>query len=152
MSSIGIKFHQSIEDDERQFADEEDIIFNIQRFNQRLVASVIILGKQAIAIDSATRKQQQQVAKLVMNQLVNDIHIYTLPDPPKNLTDIRQPRDLLSAEQNLNTTPEDLRKLWGINVAQAALTLKATTQNLVRSSLLVSCVNVALLIRKLVVV
>ena len=40
VSSIGIKFHQSIEDDERQVADEEDIIFNTQRFNQRLVDSV----------------------------------------------------------------------------------------------------------------
>ena len=55
MSSIGIKLHQSIEDDERQIADEEDIIFNTQRFNQRLVDSVRISGKQEIAIESATR-------------------------------------------------------------------------------------------------
>ena len=42
LSSIGIKFRQSIEDDEIQIVDEEDIIFNTQRFNQILVASVQI--------------------------------------------------------------------------------------------------------------
>ena len=55
VSSIGIKVHQSIEYDERQIADEEDIIFNTQRFNQRLVDSVQISCKQEIAIESATR-------------------------------------------------------------------------------------------------
>ena len=58
VSSIGIKFHQSIEDDECQIVDEEDIIFNIQRFNQILVASVLVSGKQAIGIEIATREQQ----------------------------------------------------------------------------------------------
>ena len=42
VSSIGTKFHQSIEDDERQIVDEEDIIFNTKRFNQIMVASVQI--------------------------------------------------------------------------------------------------------------
>ena len=55
VSSIGIKFHQSIEDGERQISDVEDIIFNIQRFNQRLVANVQISGKQVMSIESATR-------------------------------------------------------------------------------------------------
>ena len=50
VSSIGIKFHQSIEDDERKIADEEDIIFDTQSFNQILVTSVWISRKQAIAI------------------------------------------------------------------------------------------------------
>ena len=63
--SIGIKFHQSIEDDGRQVAYEEDIIFNTQRFNQRVVASVQISVKEEIAIDSATREQQRKLAKLV---------------------------------------------------------------------------------------
>ena len=96
MSSIDIKFHQSIEDDERQIVDEEDIIFNTQRSNQILVASVRILGKQEIAIELATREQHQQVSKLVTEQLVKDIHIDTIPDPPNNPTDIRQPRYFLS--------------------------------------------------------
>ena len=58
LSIIVIKAHQSIEDDERQITDEEDIILNTQRFNQILVARVQISGKKAIVIESATRKQQ----------------------------------------------------------------------------------------------
>ena len=65
VSSIGIKFHQSIEDDERQIAYEEDIIFNTQSFNQRLVDSVQISGKWAILIEIATREQQLQLDKMV---------------------------------------------------------------------------------------
>ena len=65
VSSIGIKFYQSIEDDGCQVVDEGDIIFNTQCFNQRPVARVRISGKQSIVIVSTTREQQQQVAKLV---------------------------------------------------------------------------------------
>ena len=58
-----------------------------------------------MAIENSTREQQRQVAKLVTEQLVKDIHIDTAQDPPENLTDIRQPRALLSEEQHSNTTP-----------------------------------------------
>ena len=34
----------------------------------------------------------------------------------------------ISSEQHSNTTPEDLSERWIISVAQAKLTLKATTQ------------------------
>ena len=129
--SIGIKFHQSIEDDKRQILDEEDIIFITYCFNQRLVTSVRISGKHAIAIESVTREQQQQISKLVTEQLVKDIHIDIVTYPPNNATDIRQPRYFLSVERHSNTTLEDLSKRWRISVAQAALTLKATTQKLV---------------------
>ena len=67
MSSIGIKFHQSIEDYERQIANDEDIIFKTQCFNKRLVVSVLISGKQAIAIESGIsvlRTKVQRVAYL----------------------------------------------------------------------------------------
>ena len=124
MSSIGITFHQSIEDYGSQIVNEENIIFNTQRFNQRLMASVQISGEQAIAIESATREQQQQVSKVVTEQLVKDTHIDTITEPQKNPTDIRQPRAFLSGERHSNKTPEDLGKWLGISVAQAALTLK----------------------------
>ena len=61
------------------------------------MASVRISGKHAILIGSATREQHQQVAKLVTEQQVKDIHIDTVPDPPKHPTNIRQPLDFLSA-------------------------------------------------------
>ena len=131
VSSIGIKFHQSIEDDERKIADEEDIIFNTQSFNQIMEASFRISVKQAISIESATREKQRQVSKLVTKTLVKYIHIDTVPEQPNNLTDIRQPRGFLSAERHSKTTPEDLSKRWGISVAQEALTMKSTTHKLV---------------------
>ena len=82
-------------------------------------------------IESSTREQQRQVAKLVTERLVKYIHIDTLPEPINNPTGIRQPRAFLSEERHSNTTPEYLRKRWWISVVQAALTLKATTQKLV---------------------
>ena len=94
------------------------------------MASVRLSGKHAIAIESTTREQKGHVAKLVMEQIVKDIHIDNVSYPPTNLTDTRKPRSFLSAERHLNTTPEDLRTRWVISVAQAALTLKATTQKL----------------------
>ena len=135
MSIFGIKFNQSTEDDEHKLSYEEDIILNTQSLNQRMVSSIQISGKQAIAIYSATREQQRQVSKLVMELLVKTIHIDTVPDPPKNPTNIRQPQYFLLAEQQLNKTPADLSKRWEINNEQAALTLKATTQKLVRRQL-----------------
>ena len=96
------------------------------------MASFRISGKQAIVIESATREQQQQVAKLVMKQLVKYIHVDTVPEPPKNLTDVRQPRSFLSAELHLNTTLEDLSERWEISVSQAAATLKSTIQKRVQ--------------------
>ena len=104
------------------------------------MASLQISGKQAIVIESKTREQHQQVSKLVTEQLVKYIHIDTVPEPPKNPTNIRQPRDLLSSELHSNTTPEYLSEQSGISVVQAALTLKSTTQKLVQSAIMpLSC-------------
>ena len=94
--------------------------------------STLIPGKQAIAIESATREQQRQVAKLVTEKLAKDIHIDIVPEPPNNSTDTIQPQAFLSAERHLNRTSEELSKRWGISVAQEALTLKATTHKLVQ--------------------
>ena len=76
------------------------------------MASVIISGKQAISIDIATRKQHRQLAKLVTQQLVKDIHIDTVLDPTNNLTDIRQLQDFLSEDRLSNKITEDLSKRW----------------------------------------
>ena len=103
---------------------------------QRLVAIVRISGKQSIETESATREQQKQVEKLATEKIIKHTRIYTVPEPPNNLTDIRQPQDVLSEERHSNTTLEDLSEPWGISVAQAALTLKATTQKLVQSAIM----------------
>ena len=50
------------------------------------------------SVESETRGGKLQVAKLVTEQLVKEIHIDIIPDPPKNPTDIRQPQAFLSEE------------------------------------------------------
>ena len=52
------------------------------------------------------------------------------------LKDIGLPRKLLSSKRHSSTTPEDLSKRWGLSLAQATLTLKSTTQKLVRSAVM----------------
>ena len=59
LSRIGIKFHQSNEDDECQIVHEKDIIFNTQRFNQIMVDIVGISVKQELEIESSTTEQQK---------------------------------------------------------------------------------------------
>ena len=45
-------------------------------------------------------------------------------------------RTFISKDRHSSMTPEDLSERWCISVAQATLTLKATTRKLVRSALM----------------
>ena len=54
----------------------------------------------------------------------------------ETLKDIGLPRTLLSSKRHSSTAPEDVSERWGISLAQATLTLKATTQKLVRSAVM----------------
>ena len=49
---------------------------------------------------------------------------------------LRPPKSFLSTGRHSNTTPEDLSEVWGISTEQAQLTLRATTQNHVRSAIM----------------
>ena len=50
--------------------------------------------------------------------------------------DIGLPRTFLSSNRHSSMTPEDPSECWGLSFAQAALTLKATTQRLTRSAIM----------------
>ena len=52
------------------------------------------------------------------------------------LNEIGLPRTFLSSKRHSSTTLEDLIERWGLSLAQATLTLKATTQKLVRSAVM----------------
>ena len=52
------------------------------------------------------------------------------------LKEIGLPRTFLLYNQHSSTTPEDPSEIWGLSLAQATLTLKATTQKLVRSAVM----------------
>ena len=60
----------------------------------------------------------------------------TSPEAPIDPATIKVQNTFLLSERHTNTTAEDLSERWSISVAQAALTLKATTQRLKHSSLM----------------
>ena len=88
----------------------------------------------------AERKEKQQkrtVAKLISaTNKKPDQTDDTSPEAPIDATTIKVQNTFLSSERHTNTTAEDLSKRWSISVAQAALTLKATTQRLKRFALM----------------
>jgi len=61
----------------------------------------------------------------------------TIPLPgPLHPAEMESPYTFLSKDRHSQTTPEALSERWGISIAQAKLTLKATTRRLVRSALM----------------
>ena len=52
------------------------------------------------------------------------------------MKDVSVPQMFLSNNRHSSTTEEYLSKIWGLSISQAALTLKATTQNLTRSEIM----------------
>ena len=52
------------------------------------------------------------------------------------MKDVSIPQKFLSENRHSSTTEEDLSKIWGISISQAALTLKETTQKLTRSAIM----------------
>ena len=49
------------------------------------------------------------------------------------MKDVSITRTFLSKNRHYSTTEEDISERWGLNISQAVLTLKATTQKLTRS-------------------
>ena len=147
ISSIAMTFTQSIEEHgDALVADEEDVIFDTQEFNKRLVASVRVSGTQANEMEGNNRDEMRRVAELVTNERIDEmIHNDkqerkkaddTVPEPPQHPAEFKQPGTFISSERHSNTTPEDLSERWSISVAQAKLTLAATTQRLKRSAVM----------------
>ena len=61
----------------------------------------------------------------------------SIPEPGPLSEHEHQPlRTFLSSERHSKTTPEELSERWGLSLAQAKLTLKATTRYLIRSALM----------------
>ena len=99
-------------------------------------------GTQANDIYISTIDEQRRVSELVTNERIAEmIHNKkqgknviegVVLDPHDQPKEFKQPRKFISSERHSNTTPEDLSERWSTIVAQAKLTLKATTQRLKR--------------------
>ena len=71
----------------------------------------------------------KKIAEILHNEKqVNNITEGVVPDPPEKLEEFNQPHTFISSEQHSNNTLEYLSERWSISVAQAKLTLEATTQ------------------------
>jgi hypothetical protein len=94
-----------------------------------------------IRIQSALDSSEKEAARIVSSIVSPGSDTDRVVDPNLSeqvdvLQDVRLPRMFLLLERHSSTTPEDLSERWGLSLAQATLTLKATTQKLVRSALM----------------
>lgn len=103
-----------------------EVLFDLDQIRRRIISSARISSK-----DLEQRHEKRRI---------QDISRRELPPPvlpgPLEASEISPPHTFLSSERHSNTTPEVLSERWGLSVAQAALTLKATTRKLVRSALM----------------
>ena len=135
-------------------------------FNRRLISSICVTEKNALRINILDKKRKHKVAAAAQNiYKANQAHeqeknilaaIVADTNPPAERKSIRfaqdqddvakeqegvvphtgLPRTFISSKKHLSTSPEDLSERWGFSLAQAALTLKTTTQRLIRLALM----------------
>ena len=105
--------------------------------SMRLVSSVQITADQEMIAEIKEEQRKRTLANLISatNKKPNQADD-TVPEAPIDPATIKFQNTFLLAERHTNTTAEDLSERWSISVAQAALTLKATTHRLKRSALM----------------
>lgn len=96
---------------------DEDKIYNPIGFCKRLINSVKV-DSPKYDIRFKTNIKELSSGKVLEEQ------------------ELEPPKTFISEERHSTVTPEDLSEKWGISVAQAALTLKATTRKLLRSAVM----------------
>ena len=74
ISSLAMNFRQSIKyPGDTPVVDEEDVIFDTQEFNMRIVASVRLSGTQVNYIEGITIDEQRRITVLVINELIAEM-------------------------------------------------------------------------------
>jgi hypothetical protein len=104
---------------------EEDLRLDVSQFRDRTVSSA------RIAHDDMDQKNQQSRIHEIQRKELPPI----IPGPLEE-HELTPPHTFLSKDRHSNTAPEDLSEKWGLRVAQAALTLKASTRRLIQSALM----------------
>ncbi len=117
---------QAIEDNarDRRVGHEmpQDVLFSVDEFQKSVIASARITHDDLKA---------REIHQLRFKELPPPV----MPGPIEE-GDIQAPYTFLSKDRHSSTTPEELSERWGLSIAQAALTLKATTRHLIRSALM----------------
>jgi hypothetical protein len=104
----------------------DDVLFNIDQFRRNVISSARITAE-----DFARCNETRRIREICRNELPPLV----IPGPLEE-HEILPPHTFLSSERHLATSPEQLSERWGLSIAQAALTLKATTRQLVQSALM----------------
>ena len=113
-----------------EFPYEHDIIMNVGTISHRIIESITTSKANISRI--STRSMTKESAK--RKRVTWDPAVIPLAPLSERL--MESPKTFISKHRHSSMTPEDLSERWCISVAQAALTLKATTRKLVRSALM----------------
>jgi len=105
-----------------------DLIFNIDDFNRRIISSCKVMSVPTVKEASQSEKVPKPRRSRKRKEAA-DVSRVALGDKPT-------PNTFVSTERHSDVTPQDLAERWLIGLAQAAETLKHTTQRMVRSALL----------------
>jgi hypothetical protein len=110
---------------DRQLGHElmRDTIYNVNGIQEAIISS------------ARTTHSDMEEFKISRVRFKDALPPISTPGPLEE-REIKAPYTFLSSERHSNTTPEDLSERWGLSIAQAALTLKATTRHLLRSALM----------------
>jgi hypothetical protein len=114
------------EQEDNPQAGDEDVLFDINQFRKSIISSARIIFE-----DMEEKKEQSRIEAVTQASLPPLV----LPGPLEE-HEIMPPHTFLSKDRHSRTTPEELSEKWGLSIAQAALTLKATTRRLIRSALM----------------
>ena len=112
-------------DEEESLIPEHDLLYDINQVRRRIISSARVTHAQYEL--KCHRRQVHETQRKALPPI--------MPGPLEE-GEILPPKTFLSSERHSKTTPEDLSERWGLSVAQAALTLKATTRRLIRSALM----------------
>jgi hypothetical protein len=105
---------------------EEDALFDIAELRKRIMSSATITFE-----DVDEKREKRRIEALTQASLPPIVSTEPLEEH-----ETMPIRAFLSKDRHSRTAPEELSERWGLSIAQAALTLKATTRRLVRSALM----------------
>ena len=130
----------------------------MDKFSKRLVSNIRVTKESALKMTIQSKKRKRKIAasvRILNNKCGKSIAIRrssiskTSQDEVQRhksyekgeeqvdvLPDINLPRTFLSSKRQSSTTPKDLSKRLSLSISQVALTFKATSQKLTRSSVI----------------
>ena len=106
---------------------EDYVLFNVGEVSNMIIESFRVTENKIQSVNTHKRKREMEEQFIFQPVIkygpITDMELY-----PHNT--------FISKERNSQKNPEDISKIWGISLSQAALTLKSTTRKLVRLAIM----------------